>query len=87
MKEYKVSGARSYRGHEPGSTFTEDLSEAEEERACARGSISVVGEDGNGQQAAPEEEPEPEAQEAQEPVEDGEGDLADTTGGDEPWAS
>lgn len=39
MALYEVSGSQPYRGNQPGAEFEADLSEAEEQRAVARGSI------------------------------------------------
>lgn len=39
---YRVNGRRSYRGHTPGSTFEAVLSPAAEQRALARGDISLI---------------------------------------------
>jgi hypothetical protein len=36
---YKVTGATSYLGHEPGETFEADLDPEQERRALERGSI------------------------------------------------
>jgi hypothetical protein len=39
---YKVTAATGFRGHAEGEEFEADLSEGEEKRAKARGSIRVV---------------------------------------------
>lgn len=39
---YKVTGLTSFRGHKPGEEFEAELTEDEERRAKARGSIRVV---------------------------------------------
>lgn len=39
---YRVTAATGYRGHAEGEKFEADLTEAEERRATARGSIRVV---------------------------------------------
>jgi len=55
LEEYEVIGDRSYHGYEPGEIVTEDLSDAEKERAISRGSIRVVGDNGQ-DRASPEPE-------------------------------
>ena len=45
-KRYIVTGNRGYRGYAPGERFEEDLSEAEESRAVARGAIEAANETG-----------------------------------------
>lgn len=42
MTLYKVTGPVAYAGHPPGEEFEDDLDEAAERRAVARGSIRVV---------------------------------------------
>jgi len=37
---YKVTGQLSYRGHQPGEVFEDELDEKAERRAIARGAIS-----------------------------------------------
>lgn len=39
---YRVTGARAYRGHEPGTTFEAVLDPAAEVRAIRRGSIELL---------------------------------------------
>jgi len=43
MGKYKVEGTRPVFGHEPGETFEKDLTEEQEARYVARGSISLAG--------------------------------------------
>jgi hypothetical protein len=40
LTTYNVTGPTNFRGHKPGETFDAELSEAEEARAIARGSIA-----------------------------------------------
>lgn len=42
MTVYKVTAATGFRGHAEGETFEADLSEEQERRAKARGSIRVI---------------------------------------------
>ena len=42
MSKYRVVGASSYRGHEPGEVFEATLERAVEFRAVRRGSIVLV---------------------------------------------
>ncbi len=43
MGKYKVEGTRPVFGHEPGETFEKDLTEEQEARHIARGTLVLVG--------------------------------------------
>jgi hypothetical protein len=40
--EYRVTGKRQYRGHDPGTTFEANLDVGPEQRAIARGDIRII---------------------------------------------
>ena len=42
MTVYKVTGDTPYQGHQPGDEFEAELTEEQERRAKARGSIRVI---------------------------------------------
>lgn len=42
MPRYKVCGSSPFNGHEPGSTFSDEIPADQEARAIARGSIEKV---------------------------------------------
>lgn len=56
MTRYKVTSSTAYAGHAPGEEFEAELTEDEERRAKARGSIRVVKRDDDGQSKTKEKE-------------------------------
>lgn len=46
MKQYTVCGQRRVRGHAPGSTFEEEIPDAQEQRLIATGNLALA--DGTG---------------------------------------
>lgn len=42
MSLYRVTGQRAYRGYQPGSQFEASLDPSAEQRAVARGDITVI---------------------------------------------
>lgn len=56
VTRYKVTSSTAYAGHAPGEEFEAELTEDEERRAKARGSIRVVKRDDDGQSKTKEKE-------------------------------